>query len=1042
MKIDDFDMTKAKNRKRIRADLRKCKIELSNFPRSSNWKEVIQACDLAHNGNELNPENVGYNILQTMRSIELLDEKNSPNYSIHNITQHDDLNIKKTELAMIVCRSEWMKEWIEWAGVNTVFDLRDYGAKKFLNEVSFGADNTLNLTSSKMNSWLRFVQEFHPSRDSSLSPDTKPWHELKRQEFATESIFEANKMIPAIQRVSKDAEFVRNGTGFLSIYGYDMVARNLSQAEMRLLVGSRDTRGRMEISDVVTDLRKSLETGAVSNYKNECAKKMRLEILGGGLRVRCLKARHTPDFHSKIQIYDRSAVLSGSMNLSYNGLVTNIENCEVVVDEGKIRYYIENFDNYFLEAVPIEDEILEMLDDTWALSSEELVNPRLVYLRILLEMYGDSSDQESSIGGISLDDYQEYSVNKSIRDLVDFGGSLLVSPTGTGKTLMGAIIARRMQQMKKISRVFVVAPNWQILDQWEDVFLKLRIPFTPIPLGEFREQTGDWKRKLESIRKSLSNDDLVIVDECHHIRNIGKNGSTNMMNTIGKPSKNSAHRLFLTATPISKELEELNNLLEFTHGYAKVRTPVDVSTAPTVTYLTHNLIAGKFAKISPTGHRFVEFSGEQRYFAIKITEKVPYESSDLDNLISLIKELPLRSMIILDSEQNTLDGTNGDSPGRSQELTRVHLSRVVESSPLAGLTFVNQKIDSDLNSKFFNSNSLENGLEKIKIILENMLVDDSKLKTCIENIRMEVENEDPVLIFCEFKDTVRYLREALGKEFGVVIETITGEDGKERRKKICKRFSPEYHGLRKRKTDPKILIATDALMEGVDLPDAKVVVNYDLFWTPLKLVQRVGRLDRPTKMKRSFRAINMIPSTEIYDSLFQLCTRLEDRSGMYRKMSGIEVFRNNTRDLDDVSPIEEGDEHDFEKFEDQYVTRVLEQLARATEDEKKNAKELRIGTTSNFESEREVGILSVVRDADGYTHLISEFYQDEWGLEKLDPENQESEIQLGCPKKEAEAVSIPNRFYSRHEGMLSRLSSKYNCDVEDLTPVVNLIRSK
>ena len=91
MKIDDFDMSKPKNRKRIRAELRKCKIELSNFPRSSNWREIIQACDLAHNGDELNPENVGYNILQTMRSIELLDEKpeiRSINHHLHQGFDH------------------------------------------------------------------------------------------------------------------------------------------------------------------------------------------------------------------------------------------------------------------------------------------------------------------------------------------------------------------------------------------------------------------------------------------------------------------------------------------------------------------------------------------------------------------------------------------------------------------------------------------------------------------------------------------------------------------------------------------------------------------------------------------------------------------------------------------------------------------------------------------------------------------------------------------------------------------------------------------
>ena len=103
------------------------------------------------------------------------------------------------------------------------------------------------------------------------------------------------------------------------------------------------------------------------------------------------------------------------------------------------------------------------------------------------------------------------------------------------------------------------------------------------------------------------------------------------------------------------------------------------------------------------------------------------------------------------------------------------------------------------------------------------------------------------------KETVAYLKEKLLNEFGVVIATITGEDSKEKRKETCVRFSPAYHGLKKRKSDPKILIATDALMEGVDLPDAKIIVNYDLFWTPLKLVQRIGRLDRPTTLKREFR---------------------------------------------------------------------------------------------------------------------------------------------------------------------------------------------
>ena len=392
-----------------------------------------------------------------------------------------------------------------------------------------------------------------------------------------QSIFEPNKTIPVMKEVSEGAEFVRNGTGFLSIFGYGAIARNLENAEMRLLVGSNDTKGRMQISTVISDLRESIESGPANIEKSNFVKSMRASVLQGGLKVRCSKARHAPDFHSKVQIYDRSAVLSGSMNLSYNGLVKNIENCEVVVDEDRVRYYIENFDSYFSEATPIENEMLEMIDKTWPIS-QTLVDPNLAHLRVLLEMYGDHSG-EDEVGGVTLADYQEYSVNKAILDLVEYGGSLLVSPTGTGKTMMGSIIARRMQRMKKISRVFVVAPNKQILDKWKDVFLRLRVPFYPIPISVFQEQTGDWDSELEKIADSLSNEDLIIVDECHGIRNIGRNGNTNMMKTIGTPSSDSAYRLFLTATPTSKAIEEMNNLLEFTHGSAIVRTPTDVSRA-------------------------------------------------------------------------------------------------------------------------------------------------------------------------------------------------------------------------------------------------------------------------------------------------------------------------------------------------------------------------------------------------------------------------------------------------------------------------------
>ena len=218
-----------------------------------------------------------------MRILDLLDKENRPLPTINKIARKQDLRDQKIELTMIIVRSNWMKSWIQWSGSLSIFDLPEKSARSFLESVSHGSVNTFKLISSKMNSLHRYCIRYHPSKDSSDSPDIKPWNQLKRQIFTPGSIFEPNKILTAMEEVSKDAEFVRNGTGFLSIFGYGAVAGNLNNADMRLLVGSSDTRGRMQIATVVSDLEKSIESGPASLEKDRFVKSMRSSILGGGL---------------------------------------------------------------------------------------------------------------------------------------------------------------------------------------------------------------------------------------------------------------------------------------------------------------------------------------------------------------------------------------------------------------------------------------------------------------------------------------------------------------------------------------------------------------------------------------------------------------------------------------------------------------------------------------------------------------------------------------------------------------------------------------
>ena len=523
--------------------------------------------------------------------------------------------IKFREISVLVSRSNWFLRWRKWAGVESILDMSRIKAYPFLSEECVAAERTLRQTSSNMNTILKQTLQFHPATDTSDRPDVIDWDDMQRIQHDKQSIYEPGLLIPAMKRVAEEARFVKVGTGYISVQGYDFVARNLIDADVRLLVGSEDRNGRMQIANYLEDFRKSIEGGPDGRWKIEAQKKLRSELLNRTTRIRCLKARHLPHHHAKVQIYDRSAVIMGSANISYNGLVKNIEGCAVLSEETEVRYWSDNWDNYFLEGIPIEDELLEILDKSWAINSDELVNPQDAYLRILLEMYGDSENEQSP-EGISLSDYQEYSVNKSVRDLIENRGSLLVAPTGTGKTLMGTFVAFRLKQKSKIERVFLVKPNPQISDKWNDEFLKFGIQFQSIPLSTFRTQTNDWKERLDKLKKSINGKDLVIVDECHHVMNDGS-GTNNLRDLLGKPDSRNPLRLFLTATPMSKGLKDLNNLLGCVSTHSEARRYSDVATLSSVTYLTHPLIARHFAKETETGDRFVDFSGKHMFFAKK-----------------------------------------------------------------------------------------------------------------------------------------------------------------------------------------------------------------------------------------------------------------------------------------------------------------------------------------------------------------------------------------------------------------------------------------
>jgi HKD family nuclease len=126
---------------------------------------------------------------------------------------------------------------------------------------------------------------------------------------------------------------------------------------------------------------------------------------------------------------------------------------------------------------------------------------------------------------------------------------------------------------------------------------------------------------------------------------------------------------------------------------------------------------------------------------------------------------------------------------------------------------------------------------------------DDKLKKLVRLLKSKDLETEKILIFTEFADTARYLLQQL-TDAGIKGVAQVDSATKGNRADILQRFSPYYNGtnsakLRQQgKEEIRVLISTDVLSEGLNLQDASRMMNYDIHWNPVRLMQRIGRVDR------------------------------------------------------------------------------------------------------------------------------------------------------------------------------------------------------
>ncbi len=155
---------------------------------------------------------------------------------------------------------------------------------------------------------------------------------------------------------------------------------------------------------------------------------------------------------------------------------------------------------------------------------------------------------------------------------------------------------------------------------------------------------------------------------------------------------------------------------------------------------------------------------------------------------------------------------------------------------------------------------------------------DAKLQTLKKRLADKPLAGAKRLIFTQYADTARYLFENLNPngEDPEIEVIFSGEKSKER---VVGRFAPkanpEYR-FGRTETELMTVIATDVLAEGLNLQDCDNIVNYDLHWNPVRLIQRFGRIDRIGSEHEVIWGYNFLPETGIEANL-KLHERLEQR---------------------------------------------------------------------------------------------------------------------------------------------------------------------
>ncbi len=691
--------------------------------------------------------------------------------------------------------------------------------------------------------------------------------------------------------------------------------------------------------------------------------------------------------HAKAYLFrcPKAGIWVGSSNLTEGGLAGNLE-LNVAIEEPALVEQIHCwFDQLWEEAGPFDlaaiyDRLLEEFP------------PYLIFLRVLLELFGEQLEEERQDEVIPLTTFQKHGVVRALRIMERLGGVLLADGVGLGKTFIAGEIARRFIERRQ--RVLLICPAALRDSTWKKFLSDYQLFAEVVSF----EQLGE-EQKLGGSRSYLNRSPeeyaLVIVDEAHHYRNPNTPKRAKILERLLRQARY-PKVLLLTATPVNNSLWDLYYLLRYfvrqdaalaDRGILSIRGRFAQAMAEDPFTLDPDIL---FPILDATtvkrtrGFIKREYHGELIQldgrkvpirFARPVLKSIRYQLTPL--LQRLLEELewalapaegaPQLSLARYQPEHFLLPEYRTEEPMRENPvagLLRSGLLKRFESSVYAFRCTVERLIE---EHEFF-LQCLDRGYVPKKELIKEISaagdeVDDESLAAVIADspsadpldrynavaLRQAVENDlgilrrwldivekvepsdDPklrqlrevlaeiaqqarreatsdaderrkrkVIVFSLFEDTIRWIRDYLeepleadrrlevyrGRMVSVTGQEVSRENSRE---EAIKHFAPSAAGEHERVEDRyDLLLSTDVLAEGMNLQDCRNIINFDLPWNPMRLVQRHGRVDRITTPHKEIYLRTFFPAAEL-ERLLELDERIRRKLAQAAASVGVET---------------------------------------------------------------------------------------------------------------------------------------------------------